>query len=278
MAHFATGTPLEPVGERQYEATLDPTWRAWGPNGGYLAATALRAAGAATAQGRPASFHCLFLSAARFEPVDIAVETIRSGRRSEALRVRMTQDGAPVLDASVWAIPAETEGLEHDYTEAPDVPDPGALPEVRELVPDHAPQGYFSNFDRKPVDWDGKPPVEARPPRTRDWIRFRDAAPSDDRFEDAARSVILLDGFSWPSTWPAHPSDGPSPWIAPNLDLHVRFHHDARDDDWLLSDCRAEIAADGVIGSRGAIWRRDRKLVAEGSTQLFCRPRPERFR
>ncbi len=278
MADFVTGTPLTPIGDRRYGATLDPTWRAWGPTGGYIAATALRAAGLATDQGRPASFHCLFLSVARFEPVELAVETIRAGRRAEALRVRMTQDDAPVLEADVWAIPAETDGLEHDYIEPPDVPAPDALRDVRDLAPDQPPMGYFQNFERKPIDWTPDRPAEPRPPRTRDWIRFRGSKPTQDRFEDAARSVILLDGFSWPSTWPAHPSDGPSPWIAPNLDLHVRFHHDARNSEWLLSDCRAEIAADGVIGSRGAIWRDDRKLVAEGSTQLFCRPRPERFR
>jgi len=112
----------------------------------------------------------------------------------------------------------------------------------------------------------------------RNWIRFRDTKPGENRFDHAARSVILLDGFSWPATCPAHPSDGPSPWIAPNLDLHVRFYHDARACEWLLSEGRAEIAADGVIGCRGSVWRPDRKLVAEGSTQLFCRPRPQRFR
>ena len=277
MAHFVHGTPLTEIGERRYRAELDGSWRAWGPAGGYIAATALRAAGLATDQGRPASFHCLFLSVARFEPVELAVEPIRAGRRSEALRVRMTQGDATILEATVWTIPAETEGLEHDYTEPPAVPDPSTLQTMRELEPERPPGGYFANFDHKPIDW-APEKNEARDPVMRNWIRFREADGALDRFEDAARSVLLLDGFSWPSVWPAHPSDGPLPWIAPNLDLHVRFHHDARASDWLLSDCRAEIAADGVIGCRGAIWREDRKLAAEGSTQLFCRPRPERFR
>ena len=92
------------------------------------------------------------------------------------------------------------------------------------------------------------------------------------------RSVILLDSFSWPATWPAYPSAGPSPWIAPNLDLHVRFHHDARADDWLLFEARAELAAEGLIGTSGTVWSPDGKLIAAGSSQLFCRPRPERFR
>jgi len=32
--------------------------------------------------------------------------------------------------------PAETQGLEHDYTAPPDVPDADTLPEIRELMPE----------------------------------------------------------------------------------------------------------------------------------------------
>ena len=39
-----------------------------------------------------------------------------------------------------------------------------------------------------------------------------------------------------------------------------------------------ELAADGLIGTTGTVWTPDGRLVAAGSSQLFCRPRPERFR
>jgi hypothetical protein len=42
-------------------------WEIWGPNGGYVAAIALRAAGAATHLRRPASFACHFLSVGEFD-------------------------------------------------------------------------------------------------------------------------------------------------------------------------------------------------------------------
>lgn len=44
-----------------YATTLSREWEIWGPNGGYLAALALRAAGLGAEIGRPASFYCHFL-------------------------------------------------------------------------------------------------------------------------------------------------------------------------------------------------------------------------
>ncbi|MCP5057540.1 MAG: thioesterase family protein [bacterium] len=277
MGNFIEQTAVKETGERCYQAMLHPDWMTWGPAGGYVAAIALRAAGRATRFRRPASFVCQFLSVARFEPVELRVETLRGGRRTEALHVAMTQEGKPILDANVWAVETD-EGMEHDFTEPPEVPGYAELRDVRELDPAQPQLGMFQNLDRRPIDW--KPEAEREPgePVMRAWCRFRPNPAAKDRFDDAARSVILLDAFSWPATWPAYPSEEPSPWIAPNLDLHVRFHHDARKDDWLLFESRAELAAEGLIGTGGTIWNRDGKLIAAGSSQLFCRPRPERFR
>ena len=51
-----------------YHARLSEDWEIWGPNGGYLAAIALRAAGDVVAEiERPASFYCHFLSSPAFD-------------------------------------------------------------------------------------------------------------------------------------------------------------------------------------------------------------------
>lgn len=276
MGDFIEQTAVEEIGEGRYRALLSTDWVTWGPAGGYVAAVALRAAAAASSFGRPASFMCHFLSVASFDDVELRVERRRSGRRSEALQVEMTQDGKRILDAGVWAVDA-TQGLEHDYTQAPDVPEVEKLKDIAELV-DRPLPGMYANFDRRPTDWQDASDRVPREPMMREWCRFRPTPSAEDRFVDAARSVILIDAFSWPSTWPAHPSDGPSPWIAPNIDLHVRFHHDAREDEWILLESRAELAAEGLIGTTGSVWSRDGRLIAAGSSQLFCRPRPERFR
>ena len=46
MADFLEDTRVEPVSDEpgRYRATLSPKWAVWGPNGGYVAAIALRAA------------------------------------------------------------------------------------------------------------------------------------------------------------------------------------------------------------------------------------------
>ena len=247
----------------------------WGPSGGYVAAIALRAAGEATAFPRPVSYACQFLRVARFDTIDVQVESLQAGKRTEALRVTLRQDDQLVLVAQVWAA-GENEGMVHDHVPAPDVPDPDTLRSLDELRPTPV-HPFFRNFEQRPIGWQeaedrvpGEPEIEA-------WYRFRPRARAEDPFVDAVRSLILIDTFTWPATYGAHP-EGSSPWIAPNLDLYVRFHRDASAHEWLYERGRADLAAGGLIAATGSVWSPDRKLVATGATQLFCRPRPERFR
>ena len=62
-------------------ATLSKDWEIWGPNGGYVAAIALRAAGLRAPEGhRPASFSCQYLSVGKFAPAQAEVRVIKAGR------------------------------------------------------------------------------------------------------------------------------------------------------------------------------------------------------
>src|SRR2546425_11408691 len=110
----------------RYRAVISSNWEVWGPNGGYVAAIALRAAGVEARTPRPVAFAGHYLSVARFAPVDLEVTAVHRGRRSESLRVSMTQERRPILEAIVRTA-AELPGLAHDETEPPDVPGPEGL-------------------------------------------------------------------------------------------------------------------------------------------------------
>ena len=123
MGDIGLQTAVEPVGDGRFTAMVHADWEIWGPCGGYVAALALRAAGAESHLARPASFFCHYLSVASFAPVDLEVTPLRAGRTVLAQRVAMSQEGRPVLDAMVWSV-GEVEGLEHEDVDPPDVPDP----------------------------------------------------------------------------------------------------------------------------------------------------------
>jgi len=74
-----------------YVTAISPEWKIWGPNGGYMAALAQRAA-----------------------------------RTAESMRATIEQNDRVLLDAQVWTV-ADGAGLEHDFAPMPDV----ALPSAR---------------------------------------------------------------------------------------------------------------------------------------------------
>src|SRR6185503_19215062 len=117
MADFIEDTSIEPVpGEPgRFRAALSPKWAVWGPNGGYVAAIALRAAMAASRLPRPASFHCHFLAVGDFAPVDIHVASLGGGKRAESLRIDLHQGDRLLLTASAWMVADGLKGYEHDF-------------------------------------------------------------------------------------------------------------------------------------------------------------------
>jgi acyl-CoA thioesterase len=262
-------------GARRFTALVKSDWEIWGPEGGYVAAIALRAAGAASPFDRPASFFCHYLSVAAFEPVDLVVTPLRSGRTVLAQRVEMTQQGRPILHAMVWSV-GQVEGLVHSDLRPPQVADPDALKSWEELMPDGdgPPFRFWDNFDQRPIDyvleWPPPGPLE---PTWRTWLRAAPssaAAPIDDPWVDAARTLIVLDVMSWPAGHRphAHVEHG---FIAPSLDLYASFQHLALGEEWLLLDGHSPVADDGLLSWNGRVWTRDFRLVASGGGQALFR-------
>lgn len=272
MADFERDTRVE-GGAGRYRAELSRAWEIWGPMGGYVAAVALRAAGAQTALRRPASFTCQYLNVAAFEPVDITVESLRASRRAEALRVSMAQHDRPILEALVWAIAEDTPGLAHEYAAPPDLPGPDALESFNTLAPNYDEwYPYWRNVEGRPCEWIPWEEWEPGSPVWQTWMRFVDEADFTDPFVDAGRALVFLDTATWPAASNAH--DAPHPHIAPNLDLSVQFHRGTQEERWLLVDGAAPIAAAGLIGCAGRLWTIDGRLAATSGAQLICRPNP----
>lgn len=259
-----------------YTRTLSRDWEIWGPNGGYVASVALRAAGAYSRFDRPASVVGHYLGVASFDaPVTITTETLREAKRAESIRVQITQRDAPIFDAMVWAID-DVGGLQHDFSDRPEVPDPLALPTVRERldaagIERQAPFPFWLNFEERPLMWvENWEEREPAPPRFASWFRYVPAETFDDLWVDACRSLILIDTLGWPAANRFHVGD--HGFVAPSIDIAVAFHRFEADEPWLLARAEASSAHAGIIGCAGDVWSREGALLATGTSQLLCRP------
>jgi acyl-CoA thioesterase-2 len=287
LGDFENDTRVEPVicadgsgrdpGSGRYTATLVDDWAIWGPNGGYIASVALRAAGAESVFPRPATFKCQFLATGRFEAVDIEVRSVRRGRNAEALSVVMTQGERTLVNALVWTVPdagEQTPRMEHDFAPMPDVPAARELEESRVVTKRWGgePHRFWSNFERWSPDWHPPGEKQPRPPTYTCWHRFLPRSRFDCPFTDAARSLLLIDTNGWPAAHGPYRED--QPYIAPSLDVAVQFHRSARESELLLCESEAPIATEGLIGTRGRVWDEAGRLVASGGAQLLVRPMP----
>src|SRR5262245_14037601 len=258
-----------------YKATLSRDWEIWGPNGGYIAAIALRAAGAHTQFGRPVSIVGQFLGVASFDDVVIAVKTLRVTKRAEAMRVSMSQGKNPIFEALVWAC-GPLEGLEHELVMSPATFEPESVPSTSErLAGSDVPMyRFWTNFDERSETWLARDEWERREPTFPSferWYRFLPTSTFDDLWVDACRSLILIDTLGWPAVCQLHVYNE---FIAPSFDITCTFHRARIAEPWLFAQATSISANAGVIGCEAKVWSRDGALLAMGTSQLLCRRVP----
>jgi acyl-CoA thioesterase len=252
-------------GRGSYGATLSDQWEIWGPNGGYLAAIALRAVGEEAQIRQPRSFYCHFLSSPAFAPVQIEVTAPKQGRRAESFSVAIGQDGKPILQALVKTA-ADGPGYEHQHPAMPGVPSPEQV-QTWEWKPRPGQPSFrfWENIERRPIVGE----CDERAPVIREWTRFRPTACFEDPFVDAARALILLDTFGFPAAWQRYRS---WEYLAPNLDTALWLHRFNPGCEWLLVDHQCSVADHGLMGVSGSVWDTEGQLLATGSAQLCCVP------
>jgi hypothetical protein len=129
-SQFDLATGVRPLGEGRYAAEIDPAWSIGGrANGGYLMAIVARAccdgAGRAGAGEHvdPLGVSAAFPASPEPGPVELEVDVVRAGRAFTTLRARMTQDGAPLVDAIVTCgrLPDQAETV-YDGSSRPVLP------------------------------------------------------------------------------------------------------------------------------------------------------------
>lgn len=270
-----TGADLEQAtrvdgDDGRFVALLSDAWEIWGPNGGYLAAIALRAAGRVAQIQRPSSFFCHFLSSPAFAEVELDVTVLKQGRRAESLQVAMTQEGRPILQALVKTV-AEGPGHRDRHLQAPGVAPPDALQSYEQLLsPERRPPfKFWDNVERRPID-QIRPP-EPADPVLREWARYRPTPCFDDPFVDASRALILLDTYGFPAAYRRFRT---MDYLAPNLDTSAWFHHFSPACEWLLVDHACTVADHGLLAVDGKVWDADGRLLATGAAHLCCIPNP----
>ena len=260
----------------RYSARLSRDWEIWGPNGGYIAAIALRAAGEHSRFGRPVSIAGHFLGVAGFDEVILEVKTLRLTKRAESMRVTMTQHKAPIFEALVWTC-APMEGLEHELALSPATFEPESVPSTAERMAESGVElGYkfWSNFDERSETWfAGGEWLERTPsyPSFERFYRFLPTSTFDDLWVDACRSLILIDTLGWPAVCQLHVDSG---YVAPSIDITCSFHRARIEEPWLFAQATSVSANAGIIGCEGKVWARDGALLAMGTSQLLCRPMP----
>lgn len=270
MGRFHQDTALADV-DGVLTATLSKDWEIWGPNGGYVAAIALRAAGTLAPEGhRPASFSCQYLSVGAFGPAQADVRVLKAGRSAVCIAVELSQAGKVFLTAQVWTTNREG-GPEVDVTPRVGAPPPGDLKPNEHYLPADAPKHpFWANFETRPLVWiPWGEQMQAGAP-IRQWQRFRDFE-AVDVFADCARSLVLIDTILWPAHRRSQPPE--ADYIAPSLDLAVWFHEHPQGSDWLLVDARSEKAHGGLIHGTGQVWSEDGRLLASGNGQMLHTPR-----
>ncbi len=277
MGNLGDDTALR-GGEGRYTAVLSRDWEIWGPMGGYVAAVALRAAGAHSRFDRPASLVGHFLGVASFDEVQISVETRRAASRAESVAVSITQDGRPIFDALVWCVATDVDGLHHDRSRLGAIGPPEQYPTVLEhlarLGQEPRPAyPFWTNFESRPIqwhdDWESRTPAD---PVWESWERYLVEPDTADRFLAAARLLVLVDVGSWPAVTRLHvDTEG---LYAPSLDLACQFHRLAPGVTPLFVRGESPSGADGLLGTHQQVWSPGGDLLASGISQLLCRPMP----
>lgn len=283
---FERATAVRPAGDDRFVAEVDTAWSApTGPNGGYLAAIAVRALAAGVdpaGERRLRSLTCHYLRPAATGPIELEVRTIRAGRRIASAALTARQDGREVLTAlAAFATP----GLASAGSWAPPMPDvapapagdAGTLP-IADYRRDagrwiETPQGLPAIVQQLRIapqlgaaPFSGRTVAPGQAAETGGWIASPEAQPID------AAYVAQLTDFWWPPAFELLTT----PAIAPTIDLTIHFRADLPPAGLapapVLGWYRSAAAQDGLVEEDGLLFLADGTLLAQSRQLALLAP------
>lgn len=250
------------------------------PYGGWTTAVALRAAGQEAQHGRPASLAAHFLRPLSLaSPLDLEVEVLRRGRRTETIRVSVGQGGQLGVHALVTATDA-APGLEYGPERAPAPLPRDGMPLLGEVIRGGGgdlPEGHhIEHYEyRVPEDREGKGVVTADGKQALvGWIRYGEGVAYDDPWVEAARHCVPADtqvpaAFLRGGILDTLPGGaGDRPFRGTTLDLLLHFHRTERSTDWLWYETHVQIAHGGLASGACNLWSEDGRLLATSMSQV----------
>jgi acyl-CoA thioesterase len=256
---FDSDTALDEVAPGRWRAWAPEHWFvARGPNGGYLAALAARAAEAAA--GRPLrSLSLHYLAAPAVGPLDVAATLEREGRRYSAVSIRIEQEGAPMTLALATLGELADEGAEWDAAPAPAA---RPLAETEPIPPGQSNVPVFMrNYDmRWAIDRNGDVPGSGG------WIRT-----SEPRLLDAPLVAAMTDAWM-PAAFVALGRVG----FAPTLDLTIHIRRPVppagmAPEDHVLGRFTSRLSVAGVWEEEGELWTPAGELIAQSRQLALAR-------
>jgi acyl-CoA thioesterase len=271
---FAEEVVVEPEGEGRYRASLSHDWDLVPlPQGGVIAAFALRAAGMEVGEASQRLRTCTTVFAGQVSAGDLDVEVavLRNGRTATQVMATVRNAGSAAGATVLAVFGAPRSGPVFVDVEPPKVPSPLDCPSYRDPPPPGVepfpPLPFWERVEGRAAM--GHAPWEQYEPEGSEvatWLRFDDPPLLDDGSVDPLAVLTLADRM--PGCIDEKVGrDGPQ-WFAPSAD--ITFHNLApHDTEWLLAHDRAHWAGDGWASAQSTLWDENGRLIAFATQMML---------
>ena len=272
---------LDQVGYRRFRSTYNQTNYLGMIFGGQPLGQGLAAAQHTVPDWPAHSLSGYFLRAGTMDkPIDYDVEVLRDGRRFAFRRVLASQDGKPIFDM-LCSFHEPEAGVEHQFGDLIDVPDPDSLIDVKDFVAANAdrlsPYVVESYRQGWPFDLRVPDPEEVffskmEPAERLFWFRMPSAASIEDPRDHHSLLAFMSDYWFAGVASSVHTSISRADRMSiASLNHGMWLHAPVRADEWLLFKTDSPWGGAGRGLARGEIYNRSGQQVATAVQEIAMR-------